>query len=81
MALMGVTLQTTPPYSPESNAVAERFNRTLQDKVRTLIARYLWAKILAAFMTQLRSDCKELVDESLVEGDAQLGDLSDLYRA
>ena len=38
MALLGVTLQTTPPYSLENNSVAERFNRTVQDKTRTTIA-------------------------------------------
>ena len=53
MALLGVTLQTTPPYSPESNSVAERFNRTVQDKTRTIMAAaalpgYLWAEILSA---------------------------------
>ena len=39
MALLGATLQTTPPYSPKSNTVAKRFNRTVQDKTRTLMAR------------------------------------------
>ena len=29
MALLGVQLQTTPPRSPESNGVAERWNRTV----------------------------------------------------
>ena len=53
MALAGVTLQTTPPYSPESNSVAERFNRTVQDKTRTIMAAaylpgFLWAEILSA---------------------------------
>ena len=53
MALAGVTLQTTPPYSPESNSVAERFNRTIQDKTRTIMAAaalpgFLWAEILSA---------------------------------
>ena len=38
MALLGVTLQTNPPYSPESNSVAERFNRTVRDKTKTLMA-------------------------------------------
>ena len=37
MALMGVQLQTTPPPSPKSNGVAERWNRTMQDKTRTIM--------------------------------------------
>ena len=38
MALQGVELQTTPPRSSKSNGLAERFNRTLQDKTRTIMA-------------------------------------------
>ena len=38
MALHGVELQTTPPRSLESNGLEERFNRTLQDKTRTIMA-------------------------------------------
>ena len=38
MAVKGVELQTTPTRSPESNGLAERFNRCLQDKTRTIMA-------------------------------------------
>ena len=53
MALLGVQLQTTPPRSPESNGVAERWNRTVQDKTRTVMSAaslpgYMWAKVLQA---------------------------------
>ena len=53
MAVLGVSLQTTPPRSPESNAIAERFNRTIQDKTRTImiaaaLPAFLWAEILQA---------------------------------
>ena len=37
LAANGVTQQTTPPRSPESNGMAERLNRTLQDKCRTMM--------------------------------------------
>ena len=33
MALLGVTLQTTPPNSPKSSSVAERFNHTLSARI------------------------------------------------
>ena len=53
MALIGVELQTTPPRSPESNGMAERWNRTVQDKTRTIMSAallpgYLWAEVLQA---------------------------------
>ena len=53
MALLGVMLQTTPPYSPESNGMQERWNRTVQDKARTIMLAaalpgYLWAEVLQA---------------------------------
>ena len=53
MALLGVQLQTTPPRSPESNGVVERWNRTVQDKTRTvmsasLLRGYMWAEVLHA---------------------------------
>ena len=53
MALLGVTLQTTSPYSLESNSVAEWFNRDVQDKTGTLMAAaslpgFLWAEIISA---------------------------------
>ena len=51
MAVLGVSLQTTPPRSPESNAIAERFNQIVQDKTRTImiaaaLPAFLWAEIL-----------------------------------
>ena len=51
MAILGVTLQTTPPRSPESNGMQERWNRTVQDKARTIMIAaallgYLWAEVL-----------------------------------
>ena len=49
LKLHGVTQQTTPPRSAESNGLAKRLNRTLQDKCRTMMVEskvlgYLWAE-------------------------------------
>ena len=33
----GIRLQTTIPYSPQQNGIAERMNRTLNDRVRTML--------------------------------------------
>ena len=48
----GIELQTTAPYSPSQNGVAERFNRTLLELARAmLIAKklpnFLWAEAVA----------------------------------
>ena len=37
LSLRGVTQQTTPSYSSQSNGIVERANRTLQDKARTML--------------------------------------------
>ena len=52
----GVTIQTTPPNSAESNGNSERLNRTLQDKCRTMMVAagvpgYLWGEFMEATNT------------------------------
>lgn len=54
----GVVLQYTIPYNPEMNGVAERMNRTLTDKVRTLLIdsqlpKSLWGEAIyfSAYVT------------------------------
>jgi uncharacterized protein (DUF2164 family) len=34
----GIKLRNTPPYTPEQNGVAERLNRTLMEKTRSMLA-------------------------------------------
>lgn len=48
----GVEHQTTVPYTPQQNGAAERLNRTLMEKVRTMLADadqppQLWAEAVA----------------------------------
>jgi hypothetical protein len=48
----GITIETTAPYSPSQNGIAERFNRTLMELARAmLIAKqlpvFLWAEAVA----------------------------------
>ncbi|KDR75264.1 hypothetical protein GALMADRAFT_24757, partial [Galerina marginata CBS 339.88] len=45
----GIEIQTTAPYSPSQNGVAERFNRTLMEMARSMLIgrnlpRFLWAE-------------------------------------
>ena len=47
---LGIVHETTAPYSPEQNGVAERANRTIMEKVKAIIAEYeldkrLWMEI------------------------------------
>ena len=46
----GIVHETTAPYSPEQNGVAERANRTIMERVKAIIAEYeldkrLWMEI------------------------------------
>jgi transposase InsO family protein len=54
----GITFQPSTPYSPESNGVAERINRTLMAKVRAILVdaklpAYLWDYLaeIVAYLT------------------------------
>lgn len=49
----GIQMQPTVAYSPQQNGVAERFNRTLVEKVRTMLIdsnmpKYMWCEAVLA---------------------------------
>ena len=57
----GIVWKPTVPYSPEQNGIAERKNRTIFDRVRTIfhqtgLPKYLWAE-LAASVIYLQNQC------------------------
>jgi transposase InsO family protein len=62
----GIYQQPTVPYSPESNGVAERLNRTIMTKVRAIfkdsgLPAYLWEPLAAtAAYLHNRSPCRAI---------------------
>lgn len=49
----GIKMEYTIPYNPQQNGVSERFNRTLLDKARTMIAdstlpKFMWGEAVRA---------------------------------
>jgi transposase len=48
----GINLETTTPYTPEQNGIAERANRILMDKVQTTLIANNIPKILCEFIAK-----------------------------
>jgi len=70
--LLGVITETTTPYTPEQNGVAERLNRTLITKARSMLAaaelpKKLWGEAVytACYLRNLTPQNKELMPEGL----------------
>ena len=52
VAEKGITIETTAPYSPSQNGIAERLNRTLLKTARAMIIakgllKFLWDEAVA----------------------------------
>lgn len=66
LKMFGIILQTTVPYCPEQNGIAERKNRTLVEMVRAMLSganlsKSLWAEcVMAANYIQNRLPSKSL---------------------
>jgi hypothetical protein len=69
----GILQQTTAPYTPEQNGVAERLNRTVVESARCLLKQqglgnHLWAEAIAtAVYLKNRSPTKALKDFNVPE--------------
>lgn len=58
-ALNGVLHQTTAPYSPQQNGLAERMNRTITEKVRCMLAD---AKLSKGFWAEAVNTVVKLIN-------------------
>lgn len=73
----GIEVETSPPYSHESNGVAERFNRTITNMVRCMIMNHpktLWGEAFAtAVYLKNRLPHSALKDKNLTPFEALKG--------
>ena len=82
LRVSGIKHETTVPYSPQQNGVAERLNRTLVERARSMLMEAklspdLWAEAIAtAVYLKNRSPTKALSDVTLEE--AWIGQKPDL---
>ena len=58
----GIRHETTPPNTPQGNAITERMNRTLQDRARSMLLHMqlppgLWAEAIS-LASYLRNRCQ-----------------------
>lgn len=66
----GIQIESTVGYTPQQNGVAERFNRTIVEKMRTMLVssgapKTLWGEaILNSVYVTNRSPCEALADST-----------------
>ncbi|KAG6464550.1 hypothetical protein O3G_MSEX014592 [Manduca sexta] len=63
----GINLENTLPYTPQQNGVAERLNRTLCDKTRTVFAetnlpKFLWCEAIQCAAYQLNRSPSQAIN-------------------
>ena len=73
----GITIETTAPYLPSQNGVAERLNRTLLETARAMIIakelpKFLWDEAIAhANYLCIQSPTRALKSQMLYEAECQ----------
>src|SRR5690606_32903595 len=72
LKVKGILIDQLPPYSPESNGVAERFNQTMGEARRAMLlplnCKRLWAEAASYFVyTKNRLPHKALSDRTPYE--------------
>jgi hypothetical protein len=82
----GILLETSAGYCPESNGIAERYNRTINEKVRSMLSRAclpdeLWAEA-ASYANYIRERVPTLTPDGVRMSpyERRTGNSPDLHR-
>ena len=70
--LKGIKRELTAPYNPPQNGVAERMNRTIQEKVRSMLSNAslpngFWAEALATAVHLINRSPNKVLDTKVPE--------------
>ena len=70
--MKGIKREFTAPYNPQQNGVAERMNRTIQEKVRSMLSNAslpngFWAEALAIAVHLINRSPNKVLDMKVPE--------------